>query len=422
MLEIVDKFVGTIASVARGDIDPGAAMLEQGLADSVPVAIGFLANQVGLGNVSDKIAEIVGGVREVVDSALDWLMDQAEAALQSILKMLGFGGAKPAEPVAADLDPTDHESVATHAVKDLEQGTVAGDYAAVRAQKEAQAREIEQKYTPMLQPGIALTITFSSPKTDAEDEDLDFSVVIAPNTIKVSASLPVAVPGPATGSGAAVKAKDPIVVLDEDRGTFVQAADQVIKLQEGEQVRGLWIPIPKGGRRLLLYKDYKGEPGGEDTWEISPVPIYVMFHASGTTSRGGLGGRVIIDMANFNKRGTRGKIPVSAYVTSSYDPAGKWSEGGHLVAFMFGGPGGWTSGNIVPMTKNANATGIGMPKVENPVRDDININLAVYDYNVQAKYDNSQLPPYEIEVTLSRLYPSPKLPPGLSASTSVDNR
>jgi Domain of unknown function (DUF4157) len=98
LLEIVDHFVGTIASVARGDIDPGAAMLEEGLIDAVPVAIGFLAAQVGLGNVSDKIAEIVGGVREVVDSALDWLMDQAEAALQSILKTLGFGAGADEEP------------------------------------------------------------------------------------------------------------------------------------------------------------------------------------------------------------------------------------------------------------------------------------------------------------------------------------
>jgi hypothetical protein len=113
MLELVDKFVGTIASVARGDIDPGAAMLERGLIDAVPMAIGFLAAQVGLGNVSDKIAEILSGVREVVDNALDWLMDQAEAALQSILKTLGFGtGAEPAAAAPAEAAAEQVEAVA----------------------------------------------------------------------------------------------------------------------------------------------------------------------------------------------------------------------------------------------------------------------------------------------------------------------
>ncbi|RYE40749.1 MAG: DUF4157 domain-containing protein [Hyphomicrobiales bacterium] len=96
ILDIVDRFVGTIASVARGDIEPGAAMMEQGLIAAVPVAIGFLANQVGLGNIGDKITEIVGGLRALVDQALDWLLDQAERVLQSLLSALGFGTTPPA--------------------------------------------------------------------------------------------------------------------------------------------------------------------------------------------------------------------------------------------------------------------------------------------------------------------------------------
>ncbi|MGY1727855.1 DUF4157 domain-containing protein [Geodermatophilus sp. SYSU D01062] len=92
LLDIVDRFVGTVAAVARGDIQPGAAMVEQGLIAAVPVAIGFLANQVGLGNIGDKITEIVGGLRTLVDQALDWLLDQAERLLQSALNALGIGG------------------------------------------------------------------------------------------------------------------------------------------------------------------------------------------------------------------------------------------------------------------------------------------------------------------------------------------
>jgi hypothetical protein len=185
MLDIVDLYVGTMASVARGDIEPGAAMMEQGLVAAIPVAIGFLAYQVGLGNIGDKIAEIVGGLREMVDKALDWLLDQAERMLQSVLGLLGAGGAsttEEAEAPPADLDPTDHEAVATQVVQDLEQESDAADYASLRAAKEAQARKIEETYTPMLEPGIALTIVFAAPVSDVTDEDVDFDVVIAPNT------------------------------------------------------------------------------------------------------------------------------------------------------------------------------------------------------------------------------------------------
>lgn len=88
ILEIVNRYVTTLAQVAAGNIVPGAQMLEQGLASAIPVAIGFLANQVGLGNVPEKIVEIIGGLRELVDEALDWLIGQAvrlgTAALRSI--------------------------------------------------------------------------------------------------------------------------------------------------------------------------------------------------------------------------------------------------------------------------------------------------------------------------------------------------
>ncbi|MCB8983611.1 MAG: DUF4157 domain-containing protein [Ardenticatenaceae bacterium] len=92
ILQIVDDYVSTIAAVARGDIAPGADKMEQGLANAIPVAIGFLANQVGLGNMAEKIAEIVGGIRSYVDRALDWLLDRAVSTVQSVLRALGVGG------------------------------------------------------------------------------------------------------------------------------------------------------------------------------------------------------------------------------------------------------------------------------------------------------------------------------------------
>jgi hypothetical protein len=90
ILGIVNDYVSGIAGVARGSLEAGAQKLEQGLINAVPVAIGFLAKQFGLENIGAKIKEIVGKVRGLVDKALDWLIDKAVKAGQSILAALGI--------------------------------------------------------------------------------------------------------------------------------------------------------------------------------------------------------------------------------------------------------------------------------------------------------------------------------------------
>jgi phage-related protein len=103
ILAIINDYVSTVAAIARGEIQPGADRLEQGLANAIPVAIGFLANQFGLGRIGDKIAEIVEGIRGLVDRALDWLIGRAVSAVQSVLAALGLSPGQeeaPPEPAA----------------------------------------------------------------------------------------------------------------------------------------------------------------------------------------------------------------------------------------------------------------------------------------------------------------------------------
>ncbi len=95
ILLIVAGYVQTLAAVAAGNIGPGAQMLEQGLANAIPIAIGFLAAQVGLGNVPEKIVELVGSLRALVDKALDWLIAKAIALGKRVLDALGLGPKKP---------------------------------------------------------------------------------------------------------------------------------------------------------------------------------------------------------------------------------------------------------------------------------------------------------------------------------------
>ena len=117
MLEIVNSFVKGIAEIARGVIQSAANFLEETLADAIPIVIGFLANQVGLGDISDKIREIIGRVQELVMAGLGWLIDKAMAAIQSIMSIFRGGGTEEGQEEAAaddgddgdDADLTDDE-------------------------------------------------------------------------------------------------------------------------------------------------------------------------------------------------------------------------------------------------------------------------------------------------------------------------
>jgi hypothetical protein len=114
LLLIVYDYVSTIASVARGDVEPGAAKIEHGLASAVPVAIGFLANQVGLGNIGEKIAEILEALRGVVDRAIDWLLDKAMQLGKAVLAKLGLGEESKTGPTVSEKVEFDGEMHTVH--------------------------------------------------------------------------------------------------------------------------------------------------------------------------------------------------------------------------------------------------------------------------------------------------------------------
>jgi hypothetical protein len=101
MLELLDLYVGTIAQIAAGNIAPGAQMVEQGLAAAVPMAIGFLAYLLGIDDIPYRIADIIRGVRDAIDRAIDWLIEQAIRLGSAALELLRGGTPTPAAVAAA---------------------------------------------------------------------------------------------------------------------------------------------------------------------------------------------------------------------------------------------------------------------------------------------------------------------------------
>jgi len=92
MLEMINRFVDGVLAIAQGNIQPAADKVEQSLGSAMPIAIGFLANQVGLGGIGRRIGEMIQVVQTKVDEALDWLIGRALSIGSGVLNSLGMGG------------------------------------------------------------------------------------------------------------------------------------------------------------------------------------------------------------------------------------------------------------------------------------------------------------------------------------------
>jgi len=91
ILQMVERVLDAVGEIANGVVDTAAGFLENTLARGLPIAIGFIANQLGLGNIGRRVREIVEAIRERVDQAIDWVIDRAIRLGQSVLNSLRSG-------------------------------------------------------------------------------------------------------------------------------------------------------------------------------------------------------------------------------------------------------------------------------------------------------------------------------------------
>ncbi len=130
--QVAVSFLESIAAIASGMIAPAANRVEQTLAGMLTLVISFLARLVGLGNIGESVARIVGRVRAPVDRALDrvtewivtmarrvarfattaasnlvnwWTMRQAVTSLDGEAHMLSFVGEEAAAQLMIASDP-----------------------------------------------------------------------------------------------------------------------------------------------------------------------------------------------------------------------------------------------------------------------------------------------------------------------------
>lgn len=137
ILALVNAVIDSMASIAKGAIGVAAGFVENALAKAIPVAIGFLAGLLGLGDPSKPVREFIEKARAPVNKAIDWVINLAVKAVKAAGKFIGgvFGksdsGSKPDERTEQQKN------------SDLQQGLAAGE--SLLAVNEPDLEEIRQR-------------------------------------------------------------------------------------------------------------------------------------------------------------------------------------------------------------------------------------------------------------------------------------
>jgi hypothetical protein len=108
IIQIAKTIVDALANLAHGIIEDAAIRIETALANLLPVAIDLVAKLLDLGGVSAKVREIIQGIRDWIDEAVNKLLDR-------VLK--AFTGKGEAEDA-----PAEGESIGERLIVDVEDG------------------------------------------------------------------------------------------------------------------------------------------------------------------------------------------------------------------------------------------------------------------------------------------------------------
>ncbi len=80
IIEVVQRIVGTMFEIATGVLEPAMQGVENILARLLPIAIDLLARLLGLGNVANKVREIINNVRQRIEDAIVNLVNRVLSA------------------------------------------------------------------------------------------------------------------------------------------------------------------------------------------------------------------------------------------------------------------------------------------------------------------------------------------------------
>jgi hypothetical protein len=105
IMELVNAIIDSIAAIAKGSISVAAGFVENALAKTIPVAIGFLASLLGLGDPSKPVKEFIEKARAPVNKAIDWVINLAVKGVKAVGGLVkGAFGKKDKDDKMDDVD------------------------------------------------------------------------------------------------------------------------------------------------------------------------------------------------------------------------------------------------------------------------------------------------------------------------------
>jgi len=85
IMALVNAVIDSLGAIAKGSIGVAAGFVENALAKAVPVAIGFLASLLGLGDPSKPVQGFIEKARAPVNKAIDWVINLVAKGVKTLL-------------------------------------------------------------------------------------------------------------------------------------------------------------------------------------------------------------------------------------------------------------------------------------------------------------------------------------------------
>lgn len=91
ILQMASDTLDRALDIASGNITKVGGEFENLMDKGMPVVIGFLADQVGLGGIGAALRDIIDKLREKIDDAILWLIDKVKGGIEGLLSSIKAG-------------------------------------------------------------------------------------------------------------------------------------------------------------------------------------------------------------------------------------------------------------------------------------------------------------------------------------------
>jgi hypothetical protein len=119
IVELINAILDSLAAIASGNLAKMASGVENALAKTIPVVIGFLASLLGLGGISEKVKAIIEKIQEPVNKAIDWLIGKAVSLVKAAGQAIGGMFKKKDDKATETPDPA-HDAKVEAGLTDID--------------------------------------------------------------------------------------------------------------------------------------------------------------------------------------------------------------------------------------------------------------------------------------------------------------